>query len=184
MPRIPYVSSSDVPASVRKELAHRPALNLYRMLPNAGEPVTLGFLELGRALLAKGALDPRLREIAILRVGHLSGASYEVHQHRCVAAAVGVSAEKIAAVGEGSSECFDETENALLTYVDSVVKDVKASEDMFWTLHSELGDQNMCELTVTIGFYMMVCRFLENFDVEIEEDGVHSEMTRHFPNND
>ena len=43
------------------------------------------------ALLRRGELDPRLREIAILRVGMLCGAGYEVHQHRWVARRVGLS---------------------------------------------------------------------------------------------
>jgi len=60
--------------------ARRP-LNIYRMLPHAG-PAGQGFLKLGGALLRENALDAQLREVAILRVGHLSKASYEVHQHR------------------------------------------------------------------------------------------------------
>ncbi len=29
----------------------------------------------------------------------------------------------------------------------------------------------MAELVLTVGFYMMVCRFLENFEVDIEAPG-------------
>ena len=54
------------------------------MLPHAGKAGE-GFLKLGGALLRDNELDSKLREIAILRVGLLSGASYEVHQHRKLA---------------------------------------------------------------------------------------------------
>lgn len=43
-------------------------------------------------------LDPLLREVVILRIGFLSKASYEVHQHKRVARKVGMSDEKIAAL--------------------------------------------------------------------------------------
>ncbi|MGT2433198.1 carboxymuconolactone decarboxylase family protein [Cupriavidus basilensis] len=68
-------------------------LNLYRVLPHAPE-IALGFLGLGRAILTEASLPPTLRELVILRVGALSGASYEVHQHRRVACAAGVPEEK------------------------------------------------------------------------------------------
>ena len=37
--------------------------------------------------------------------------------------------------------------------------------------HSDLGDKALQELTIVIGFYMLVSRFLETFDVEIETGG-------------
>jgi 4-carboxymuconolactone decarboxylase len=33
------------------------------------------------------------------------------------------------------------------------------------------------ELTVTIGYYMLVSRFLETFDIEIEASGIGIEMS-------
>ena len=38
-------------------------------------------------------------------------------------------------------------------------------------LAEKLSLQEMQELTVTIGYYMMVSRFLETFDVDIEHPG-------------
>jgi hypothetical protein len=37
-----------------------------------------------------------------------------------------------------------------------------------------LSLQEVQELTVTIGFYMMVCRYLETFGIEIEPPGTAS----------
>ena len=36
-------------------------------------------------------------------------------------------------------------------------------------LARRLSHQEMQELTLTVGYYMMVCRFLETFDVDIED---------------
>jgi 4-carboxymuconolactone decarboxylase len=169
VPRIPYVDTDQLPESIKAALSRRPPLNLYRMLPNAGTPATEGFLALGSALLREGELDPQLRELAILRVGHLSRASYEVHQHERVADRVGLPQEKIEATSAGAdAPVFDDRERTVLRYVDTLVHSVKASDEEFAAVRAQLGDRGICELTLTIGFYMLVSRFLENLEVEIE----------------
>ena len=101
MARIPYFDLAQAQASYSEMLGSRPPLNLYRMLPHAGKAAE-GFLRLGGALLRDNELDSRLREIAILRVGLLSNASYEVHQHRRVARKVGLADAKVAALEPGA----------------------------------------------------------------------------------
>jgi hypothetical protein len=43
---------------------------------------------------------------------------------------------------------------------------------MFDAMRARLSTKALAELVLTIGFYMMVCRFLENFEVDIEPPGV------------
>ena len=102
MARIPYQifqNSQDV-----QDLAARidPMLNIFHMLAHA-ETAYYGFMKFGNALLMKSELDPILREIIILRVGHLSEASYEIHQHRKIAAYIGMPAAKIKAIAKGQN---------------------------------------------------------------------------------
>jgi AhpD family alkylhydroperoxidase len=171
MPRIPYFDMTKAPATITEPLGSRPPLNIYRMLAHATSAAP-GFLKLGGALLRESELDPKLRELAILRVGVLSGARYEVHQHQRIAARVGVSEEKIAAIeSEPGSGVFTPLEKSILRFTDEVVRDVKASDALFAELLALLGNRRMAELVLTIGFYMMVSRFLENFEVEIEPPG-------------
>ncbi len=172
MARIPYFNLADASEDYRRLLGERPPLNLYRMLPHAG-PAAEGFLRLGGALLRKGALDAQLREIAILRVGMLSGAGYEVHQHRRVAAQAGLAPEKIAALCKGDDELapFDEQERFVLAFTDQLVRHVKAPDAMFREAERRFPPRQLAELVLTIGFYMMVSRFLENFEVDIEPPG-------------
>ena len=172
MPRVPYPDLEQAPASYRALLESRKPLNLYRMLAHAG-PAAEGFLALGGALLRKGALDPKLRELAIIRVGVLSGASYEVHQHRRLARSIGVPDEKIDAIAAGAGAApFDELENLVLEFTDTVVNEVKAPDALFEKVLAHLDHRRMAELVMTIGFYMLVSRFLENFEVEIESPEV------------
>lgn len=172
MARVPYVDLSDVPESYREMLANRPPLNLYRMLPHAG-PAAVGFLKLGGALLRDSELDPQLREVAILRVGILSKAGYEVHQHKRVARRVGLADAKIAALEEGADPAaLSALEQQVMAFTDQLVRHVKASDAMFEAMQTQLSTRALAELVLTIGFYMMVSRFLENFEVDIEAQEV------------
>ncbi|MBS0528697.1 MAG: carboxymuconolactone decarboxylase family protein [Proteobacteria bacterium] len=169
MPRIPYLEMSEASPEYRDMLKGRHDLNLYRMLPHA-TTIAPGFLKMGGAILRESALDPQLREVAILRIGFLSNAAYEVHQHKRVARNVGLSDAKIAALEhDPASAVFSPLEKLIIRYTDEVVKNVKASDALFNELLTQLDNRRMAELTLTIGFYMAVSRFLENFEVEIEE---------------
>jgi len=169
--RIPYFDMTQAPAAYTELLGQRPPLNLYRMLPHAG-PAAVGFLKLGGALLRENELDSQLREIAILRVGILSKAGYEVHQHKRVARNVGLADAKIAALEEGAdTTALSPMELQVMAFTDQLFHHVKAPDDMFEAMRAKLSPRALSELVLTIGFYMMVSRFLENFEVDIEPPG-------------
>ena len=169
MSRIPYFDLSQASATLQKAIGSRPPLNVVRMVAHA-EPAALGFLSLGGALLGKeNDLDSQLRELVIIRVGILCDSDYEVFQHKRLAKRIGVSDEKIAALHKGpSAAVFNNLERVVLRYTDLVVHDVKADSATFQEVASLLSQRAMVELTMTVGFYMMVSRVLENFEVEIE----------------
>jgi 4-carboxymuconolactone decarboxylase len=172
MARIPYFDMAQAPESYQALLKARHPLNLYRMLPHAGPAAAAGFLAMGSALLRDNELDSQLREIAILRVGILSQASYEVHQHKRVGKQVGLSDAKIAALEVGAdTSVFNELELLVLQFTDTVFRDVKAPDELFNAITAKLNHRQTAELVLTIGFYMLVSRFLENFEVDIEPPG-------------
>ena len=167
MTRIPYVDWDDMEPGLGALLAGRPRLNLYRALAHA--PATAeAFVNLGAAMRS-GSLDAKLRELVILRVGALSRAAYEVHQHRQVARREGVPEEKAAAaVMEGPANVLDGHETQVLALVDAVVAGVKAPAYLYETVAAKMSPQQMIDLLMLTGFYMMVCRFLENAEIDIE----------------
>ncbi len=176
MSRIPYLPVEEMAPEYREMLKNRFNLNLYRMLPHA-PTVAVGFLKMGGAILRESEIDPQLRELAILRVGFLSGASYEVHQHKRVGKSVGLTDEKIAAVeNDPQSTIFSPLEKLVLHYTDDVVKNVKASDALFNELLAHLNHRTMVELTLTVGYYMAVSRFLENLEIDIEAHEPTSEQ--------
>lgn len=172
MARIPYFDLSQASEKYQALLKSRHPLNLYRMLPHAGESAASGFLALGSALLRDNALDARLREIAILRVGLLSQAGYEVHQHKRVARQLGMGDATLAALEpDADTSVLTPDERLVLEFTDAVLRDVKAPDALFRRVADRFGPRETAELVLTIGFYMLVCRFLENFEVDIEPPG-------------
>jgi len=165
-----YFDDVSLPDGFAELLQGRPVLNLYKVLPHA-KAAAPGFLSLGRALLTQSELDPKIRELVILRVGALSRASYEIYQHRRVARSVGLTDDEIAAaLRERTDECLSEWARLVLKFTESVVWEVKSPEALYRQVAAELSERQMAELLLTVGFYMMVCRFLENVEVDIESE--------------
>ncbi len=171
MSRIPYFEVDQATGKHAEFLDKlKPHLNIYRMLANS-EAGLKGFVRMGNALLYRCELDAGLRELAIVRVGRLSRAAYEVFQHERIAREAGVGEEKIAALRDATIEApaFTDHEKAVLRYTDDVVRNVKASDKTLKAIQAFLTPGAVVELTLTIGYYMMVCRFLESMGVDGEE---------------
>ena len=174
MARIAYPTPDQQSEQAQHFLGKLPALNIFRMLSYCGH-VLEPFVRLGSAFLSKGTLDPVLRESAILRVGHLCRAPYEVHQHERIARGLGMSESLLAMIEHGPSAAqLTPLQRDVLRYVDDVVENVRSSEPVFTALREQLGVVGLQELTLLIGYYLMVCRFLENFGVDIESDSDRS----------
>jgi alkylhydroperoxidase family enzyme len=169
MARIPYYDPAKAPPKLAELMGKiKPQLNIFRALANS-DPVTRGFVQLGNAILMRGKLSPALREIAILRVGWLSRASYEIFQHERIGRDAGLSEDKLRAVASGpQNSAFDKQEKAVLLYTDDVVNNVRASDETLNAVKAFLDTEQVVELTVTIGYYMMVSRFLESMGVDDE----------------
>lgn len=168
MARIPYPDPNTFDADTRSALAKLAPLNLFRMMAGTGALLS-NFVRLGNHLLVNSELDPVLRELAIIRVGVLSGAGYEVHHHEAIARTLGIDDAVIAAIHAGPDAGeFDDVQRIVLRFTDDVASNVRASDDTFLPLVDALPARQVQELTVTIGYYMMVSRYLETFGVELE----------------
>jgi 4-carboxymuconolactone decarboxylase len=179
MPRIPYPDPASLSPAMRERLQGNPA-NVTRMLARASEPVWTGFGALGGAFINGSPLPAKLREIAILRVGYLSNAKYEVFQHEALARHVGLSDAQITAIKEGGAgaAALGEAGAAVLHYVDDLVHNVRASDATMAAVRKHLDDIQFVDLTLVTGMYMMVSRFLETTGIEIDSDPIDwKEMT-------
>ena len=169
MPRIPYPDPETLPDADREFLQNLPQLNISRMLaasPSMFQPLTRVF----SAYLNEGVLDPELREIVILRTGHLRNSEYEVVNHQRAAAVIGMSEDRIYALEPGNSlALFSATERSVISFVDEVVKDGAPSQATFDEVEEFMSAAELMELTVVIGIYTLVSQICATFDIELEE---------------
>ena len=170
MARLPYVEPATAPEPVRELLERLPVkLNVFRMMAHA-ETDFRPLVGLGTAILGRQKLSAKLRELAILRVAALSPARYEWVQHVPIAQAMGATPPQVAALERGdiAADVFDSLERVVLRFTTEVVRDVRASEATFAELAQRLSAQEIVELIITVGYYMMIARLLETTAVDLD----------------
>jgi len=168
--RLPYVDPASAPEHVHEVLDRLPVnLNVFRMMAHA-ENDFRPLVGLGTAILGRQKLSAKLREPAILRVAALSPARYEWVQHVPIAQATGAADAQIAALERGdiAADAFDPLECAVLRFTTEVVRDVRASDATFAELARRLSAQEIVELILTVGYYMMIARLLETTAVDLD----------------
>ncbi len=171
MPRIAYRDPTTMSPEGRAYLGDAPA-NVSRMLAVASEPVYRAASAIGTSLITSSSLPPQLRELAILRVGYLSNATYELYQHEALGRYVGLTEAQLVAIKAGDIAALGDVEGVVLAFVDDVVKNVRASDATLAAVRQSLDDQQVADLIIAIGAYMMVCRFLETTGVEVEAEPI------------
>ncbi len=178
MQRIPYPDPAKLSEAMRKSLEGRPA-NVSRMLAAASEPVSMGFTALGQGFMKGSPLPPKLREIAILRVGYLSNAKYEVFQHEALARYVGLTDEQITAIkaGGAAASALGEAGAAVLAFTDDLVHNVRAGDATLAGVRKHLDDTQVVDLILVTGMYMMVSRFLETTGIELDNEPIDWKQT-------
>lgn len=171
MARIPYVDLATAPERTLQALEGKRSINIFRLIAqsdNAAPEV----LALGHKLSRASSLPPVQREVVILRVAQLSQATYQAHEHHAVALRHGFTEEKITAVAEypaaGSAEHLTDFERDLIEFTDSVVETTTAPDELFARIGAVYNHSEVVELVLMIGFYMMVGRVMNTFEVDLE----------------
>lgn len=170
MARLPYVEPAAAPAPVREALEALPPLNIFRVLAHA-ETALRPVLALGGAILGAGELDPRRRELAILRTAAVTGADYEWVQHEAIARGVGAGAEQVAAVKRGELEaaCFDEDDRLVLRFAEELLVHDGASEATVTAAAERLSAREIVELIIAVGYYRMLAGVMSSVAIDLDE---------------
>jgi 4-carboxymuconolactone decarboxylase len=170
MARLPYVKAEEAAEPVRDALEAMPAkVGIVHLVAHA-ETCIRPFLRLGQAILTSLELDDGLRELAILRAAKLTDVEYEWVQHEQLAQLFGVPAEKIDAVRHDkvTGPPFTELEERVLAFTTAVVLDGDADDETFAALASEISPREIVELTLSIGYYLMLGRVMNVTRVDPE----------------
>jgi AhpD family alkylhydroperoxidase len=166
MARLPYhepIALTDQP-----EAATGPIRNVRRMLAHSPElarrwsQVTFGVLNLMR-------VDPRLRELALLTIGRVTGAAYEYAHHVNYARRAGVTEEQIDAIADWErNPAFSDQERAVIRYAEAMTRDLNVPDEAFEPLRTFFDEQQIVELTLAISVYNGLARFLIALQVDLD----------------
>ena len=176
MARVPFIDPEQRPElgplATRIMGARRGKLiNVYRALLNS-PPLAETWFEHLNAVRWRTSLPGRLREIVIIRIGHLLAVPYIIKQHvPKLAAAEGLTPGECAALADwqGSAE-FDAMERAVLAYTDAVTREAGAGDAIYDAAARHLPPAAMVELTVMIGTYNMHGRVMNSLRLDLEQD--------------
>lgn len=164
-----YPDHDSLPDALRKEVDERQSLNVYKMLMHTPR-VAPGFLAFTDALRHRSSLPGSWRGLAILRVEHCYKAPYEIHHHERLARIAGLREEVILCAGmESSNAVFNNAERIIVQLTDELLEVHGLSAQSRARALKQLGANQLADLVLTIGYYQMVCGFLNTFAVPIEE---------------
>jgi alkylhydroperoxidase family enzyme len=174
MARISYVEEKDHPELAeligKIRVGRRGALiNVYKLLLHS-PALAACWLDVVNAARFKTALDGRLREIVIIRVGYLNRTDYVVKQHvPALALPESLSEAECAALADWQkSQFFNARERAVLAYADAMTREIAVPDDVFEALRPHFSDRQIVELTVLTGIYNMHTRVLTALRIDPE----------------
>ena len=105
---------------------------------------------------AEGKMNPKLRELALMRTGYVVGSQFVYSQHCKMARDVGVEEPKIADIPLWQiSENYTAEERTVLAYVDGLVlQQGRVHDRLFAALKKHMTPADIIELTYFTGTYI------------------------------
>jgi len=174
MARVPLIQEQDHPEFaelIEKFRAGRRGrlINIYRMLLNS-PALAESWFNHSNAVRWKTTLDGRLREIVIIRMGHLAKSQYVLRQHvPSLALADGMTLEECDALADWrTTTLFSARERAALAYADTMTRDIEVPDTIFAEVARHFDPRQTVELTVLIGTYNMNARVLQALRLDLE----------------
>jgi alkylhydroperoxidase family enzyme len=177
MARIPLLDETKMAPDQRAVFDLFPS-NLVRMMAHTDPRIVAGNLRLGGAYVASD-LDPQLRELAIMRVAALSDSRYEGFQHRGRALAAGLTEAELDAIKNGDQTALDPRKATILRFVDDCHYRIRVPDATFEAARHYLSDGDLVAITLVVGHYMMTARFVETFDIDLDETPADWERIDH-----
>jgi alkylhydroperoxidase family enzyme len=126
---------------------------------------------LGSGLLAHGRLDPREREIVILRTCARSRAEYEWGVHTLAyGKPLGLSDAQLAATVDGAPDdrAWPERDGLLVRLADELHETCEVSDALWSALSEHFSDEQLLELLVLAGWYRLIAYVINGARVQRE----------------
>ena len=174
MARVPLLEEKDHPElaqSIAKIKGARGGrlINIYRLMLHSPALANAWF-DLNQAVRYGTEIDGQSRELAVIRVAILNDVEYVQRAHGpAYALKEGLTREQVAAVANWQpSKLFSDQQRALLAYTDAMTRDIAVPDEVFANLRKYCSERQTVELTMLIGAYNMLTRFLKALKVDPE----------------
>jgi alkylhydroperoxidase family enzyme len=174
MARVPYPSREDFPAEHRaaydRMLSERgnPAPHIFLALANIPNLLDL-MLSFTKEMKQGAVIEQRLRELAIVTVGHVTGIAYEFDHHWNIALKAGLRREQMEAIDafETSPE-FTDAERAIVRYAREATLNIRVADETWNALTRHFSLREAMDVMMATAWYNAVVRMLGPMDIELE----------------
>lgn len=113
-------------------------------------------MQMGIELAGRGSIDPRDRELAVMRIAWLCRAPFEWSEHVVIGKKFGLTGEEVERVTQGSSAPgWSARDAAILRGVEELIGDHCLSDATWETLSAFWDEKQMLEFPMLVGSYTM-----------------------------
>lgn len=173
--QVPLVERDQVQPEARSAYDHVAEVrgntmgNVFKALANS--PIGLEKVAaVGEFIRGHSVLDPVMRELVILTVAAQTRCAYEwTHHHHWIKRNLSVTPDVLAVAGTPALEQQPDPLGSAIRYARIVAAGEHADHETMDTLKKALGEQGLVELTITIGYYLLLARFINTMHVPIED---------------
>ena len=171
--RVPLVEREDMaeaalPIYDRVSGARGHMGNVFKALANSAGSLDR-VAAVGEFVRFEAAFDPALREAVILTVARELSCGYEYTHHYPLAAKAGIDPEVLPRIATPEGESEPPPIGPALRYARLVTRNEPVPDDLFEELRGLLGQEMLTDLTVMVGYYGLLARVINTFQVQVEE---------------
>jgi len=175
--RFEYPDASNFTHEQREQFDRLP-INLTRMLMHCPVAMVKPFLDFGLSF-RRGNLEPKLRELVILRLASLNGSPYELMHHVSAAKMAGWSEQEISSIKLAQPTGLDEKYSIMIQLVDDSSQLGKVSDPTLEKAAKLFSVAQIAEATLLAGLYRMLACFLKTMEVGQDQEALSwSEIDR------
>jgi 4-carboxymuconolactone decarboxylase len=125
-------------------------------------------LPFGKRLLEQSTLEPRARELLILRTAWRCRAPYVWTHHEVIGRTAGLTDDDLAALAVGTVDDRDPVRAVLLRAADELVADHRLSDPVWNDLATRHPTAQIIEICLLTGQYIMLAGALYSLGVQLE----------------
>ncbi len=175
MARVPYVEretaspeTKELYDSFAKQFGLRDVPNVVKALSNNPKLAKKVF-PLGDYFMHESALEPRLRELAVLTLMQRLNCNYGFVRHISIAEKTGISRAQVDGIGSyQTGSLFSDEDKLIIKYAEDLTLKGQVDDALFEQVKARIGQQNLVDLTGAIAFWNMMARNLNALKVDLE----------------